>query len=49
MKNILQENPQIKRKLRGIKTYVLGVMTLEYPTVNYYRAPPRPPIDIKEI
>ena len=46
---ILQDHPQIKRKLTGIETYVLGVMTLGYPAVKYYRAPPRPPIDIKEI
>lgn len=46
---ILQDHPQIKRKLTGIETYVLGVMTLGYPAVKYYRAPPRPPIEIEEI
>ncbi|MFW9877610.1 MAG: nitroreductase family protein [Candidatus Thorarchaeota archaeon] len=46
---ILQDHPQIKRKCTGIKTYVLGVMTLGYPAVKYYRAPPRPPIEIKEL
>ncbi len=49
MKNIVQENPQIKRKFTGIETYVLGVMTLGYPAVKYSRDPPRPPIDNKEI
>jgi nitroreductase/NAD-dependent dihydropyrimidine dehydrogenase PreA subunit len=46
---ILQDHPGIKRKFTGIETYVLGVMTLGYPAVKYFRAPPRPPIEVKEI
>ncbi|MHA1914678.1 MAG: nitroreductase family protein [Promethearchaeota archaeon] len=46
---ILADNPGICRRLTGIQTYVLGVMTIGYPSVTYYRAPPRPPIDIREI
>jgi ferredoxin len=46
---ILQDHPAIARKFTGIETYVLGVMTLGYPSVKYYRAPPRPPIEIKEL
>jgi ferredoxin len=46
---ILQDHPEIKRKCTGIDTYVLGVMTLGYPEVKYFRAPPRPPIEIKEL
>jgi nitroreductase/NAD-dependent dihydropyrimidine dehydrogenase PreA subunit len=46
---ILQDHPEIKRKFTGIETYVLGVMTLGYPATKYFRAPPRPPIEIKEL
>ncbi|MFW9872951.1 MAG: nitroreductase family protein [Candidatus Thorarchaeota archaeon] len=46
---ILQDHPEIKRKYTGIETYVLGVMTLGYPAVKYHRAPPRPPLEVKEI
>jgi len=46
---ILQDHPEIKKKFTGIETYVLGVMTLGYPAVNYFRAPPRPPLEVKEI
>lgn len=46
---ILQDRPEIKRKCTGIETYVLGVMTLGYPAVKYLRAPPRPPLEIKEL
>lgn len=46
---ILQDHPAIARKFTGIETYVLGVMTLGYPSVKYYRAPPRPPIETKEL
>jgi len=46
---ILQDHPEIKRKHTGIENYVLGVMTLGYPAVKYFRAPPRPPIEVKEI
>ncbi|MHA2339942.1 MAG: nitroreductase family protein [Candidatus Hodarchaeales archaeon] len=46
---ILTDFPHICRDLTGIETYVLGVMTLGYPSVKYYRAPPRPPIQLREI
>ena len=46
---ILAEHPGICKRLTGIQTYVLGVMTIGYPSVTYYRAPPRPPLAIKEI
>jgi nitroreductase/NAD-dependent dihydropyrimidine dehydrogenase PreA subunit len=45
---ILTEYPQICKNLTGIETYVLGVITLGYPAVKYYRAPPRPPIHVRE-
>jgi nitroreductase len=44
---VLQDHPAIARKFTGIETYVLGVMTLGYPAVKYFRAPPRPPIQTK--
>jgi nitroreductase/NAD-dependent dihydropyrimidine dehydrogenase PreA subunit len=46
---ILTDFPHICRDLTGIETYVLGVITLGYPSVKYYRAPPRPPIQVREI
>lgn len=46
---ILQDHPAITKKFTGIETSVLGVMTLGYPAVKYSRAPPRPPIEIKEL
>jgi len=45
---ILTEYTNICKKLTGIETYVLGVMTLGYPAVKYFRAPPRPPIHVRE-
>ena len=44
---VLLENSRIREKFTGIQTYVLGVMTLGYPSVKYYRAPPRPPLEIR--
>ncbi len=46
---ILTDFPHICKDLTGIETYVLGVMTLGYPSVKYFRAPPRPPIQVREI
>ena len=46
---VLQDHPAIARKVTGIETYVLGVMTLGYPAVKYLRAPPRPSIEINEL
>ncbi|MHA2006388.1 MAG: nitroreductase family protein [Promethearchaeota archaeon] len=45
---ILMEYPSMCKKMTGIETNVLGVMTLGYPSVKYYRSPPRPPLGIKE-
>lgn len=44
---VLLENSRIREKFTGIQTYVLGVFTLGYPSVKYYRAPPRPSLEIK--
>lgn len=44
---ILSENPEICKRITGIQTYVLGVMTIGYPAVKYYRAPPRPPLEVR--
>jgi nitroreductase/NAD-dependent dihydropyrimidine dehydrogenase PreA subunit len=41
----LNENPKILSEIAGINDQVLAVMTLGYPAVNYFRAPPRPPIE----
>ena len=41
----LNENPNILTEIAGIKDQVLAVMTLGYPSVKYFRAPPRPPIE----
>ena len=38
----LNENPNILTEIAGIKDQVLAVMTLGYPAVKYFRAPPRP-------
>jgi len=46
---VLQDHPAIARKFTGIETYILGVMILGYPAVKYFRAPPRPPMEIKEL
>ena len=46
---ILAEHPALCTKLTGIQTYVLGVMTIGYPAVKYYRAPPRPPLKGSEL
>ncbi|MBY8992692.1 MAG: nitroreductase family protein [Candidatus Lokiarchaeota archaeon] len=46
---VLQDHPAIARKYTGIETYVLGVMTLGYPAIKYYCAPPRPRIEVKEL
>jgi nitroreductase len=45
---ILMEHPGLCRDMTGIETNVLGVISLGYPAVKYFRAPPRPPLDIKE-
>jgi len=40
----LNDNPKILTEIAGIRDQILAVMTLGYPVVNYFRAPPRPPI-----
>ena len=44
---VLLENSRIREEFTGIQTYVLGIFTLGYPSVKYYRAPPRPPLEIR--
>ena len=44
---VLLENSRIRKEFTGIQTYVLGVFTLGYPSVKYYRSPPRPPLEIR--
>ena len=44
---VLLENSRIREEFTGIQTYVLGVFTLGYPSVKYYRSPPRPPLEIR--
>ncbi len=41
----LNENPNILTEIAGIKDHILAVMTFGYPAVEYFRAPPRPPIE----
>lgn len=43
----LNENKEIKKSVLGIKDKIFGIMIFGFPTVKYYRAPPRPPIEIK--
>ena len=45
----LNENKEIKKSVLGIKDKIFGIMIFGFPTVKYYRAPPRPPIEIKFI
>ncbi|MFX1323438.1 MAG: nitroreductase family protein [Promethearchaeota archaeon] len=46
---VLLDNHELRRKTTGIETYVLGVMTLGYPAVEYHRAPPRPPLEVTQM
>jgi nitroreductase/Pyruvate/2-oxoacid:ferredoxin oxidoreductase delta subunit len=46
---VLLDNHEIRRKTTGIETYVLGVMTLGYPAVEYHRSPPRPPMEFTQL
>ncbi|MFW9819787.1 MAG: nitroreductase family protein [Candidatus Thorarchaeota archaeon] len=45
----LNENKEIKEKILGINDNIFGIMIFGYPAVNYFRVPPRPPIDTKLI
>jgi ferredoxin len=45
----LNENDEIKKIVLGIKDKIVGFMIFGYPQVQYYRAPPRPPINTKFI
>ncbi len=45
----LNENKEIKEKVLGIEEKIFGIMIFGYPTVKYYRTPPRPPIITKFI
>ncbi|MFW9823434.1 MAG: nitroreductase family protein [Candidatus Thorarchaeota archaeon] len=46
---VLMDNHELRRKTTGIETYVLGVMTLGYPAIQYHRAPPRPPLEVTKM
>ena len=41
----LNENPKILTEIAGIRDHILAVITLGYPAVKYFQAPPRPPIN----
>ncbi len=41
----LNENKEIKETVFGIKDKIFGFMVFGYPTVKYFCAPPRPPIN----
>jgi len=40
----LNENKQIQKRLFDIEDEIFGIMIFGYPSVKYFRAPPRPPI-----
>lgn len=42
----LNEKPEIQRKIFGIDEKIVGIMVIGYPAVKYYRAPPRPSIEV---
>ncbi|MFW9881603.1 MAG: nitroreductase family protein [Candidatus Thorarchaeota archaeon] len=42
----LNEKKQIMKNLFGIEDEIYGIMIFGYPKVKYFRAPPRPPIEI---
>lgn len=44
---VFTSNKEIRQEIAGIPGKVLGVMTIGYPSVKYYRAPPRPPLRTK--
>ena len=46
---VFASNKEIRQKIANIPGKVLGVMTIGYPSVKYYRAPPRPPFRIKGV
>jgi len=45
----MTENEEIRKDIAGVPGKVMGVMTIGYPSVKYFRAPPRPPLRIKGI
>jgi len=45
----LNDHRDIQKEVLGINGKILGMITIGYPTVKYYRVPPRSEIDIKEI
>ena len=45
VERFLNENKDVQKKVFGIEDEIFGIMILGYPTVKYYRAPPRPPIE----
>lgn len=45
----LNENKEIQKNIFGMDDEICGIMILGYPTMNYFRVPPRPPIETKFI
>ena len=44
---VISANEDLRKKIAKIPGKILGVMTVGYPSVKYYRAPPRPPLRVK--
>ena len=49
IQRFLLKNKEIQKEVFGINDRIFGIMILGYPAVEYYRAPPRPPLEINEI
>ena len=49
VQRFLIKNKEIQKKVFGIDDKIFGIMILGYPAVKYYRAPPRPPLEINEV
>ncbi len=49
VQRFLMKNKEIQKKVFGIDDKIFGIMVLGYPAVKYYRAPPRPPLEINEV
>ncbi|MFW9877609.1 MAG: nitroreductase family protein [Candidatus Thorarchaeota archaeon] len=42
-------NKEVPEKILGISNKVCGIMIFGYPSVKYHRAPPRPPLEVREM
>jgi len=49
IQRFLIKNKEIQKKVFGIDDKIFGIMILGYPAVRYYRAPPRPPLEINVV